>query len=101
MSREVWVWSKERQKLVRKGEFDLTGAKGRGVIVIKDIDPYKAVAADKETGTRPIIGGRRQHREFLRRNGYVELNDMPNNRTPGDSSTKQERVEAIKRAMGE
>lgn len=70
-----------------------------GVQIIKDIDPYKPVAAEKHNGTRPVIGGRRQHREFLRRNGYFEVgNDYVAPRHE-EVSTKQERVDAIKRAM--
>ena len=42
-------------------------------MVTADIQPYKAVAADKESGKCPVINSRKQHREFLRRNGYEEL----------------------------
>ena len=42
-------------------------------MVFGDIEPYQAVAADKETGKCPVITGRKQHREFLRRNGYEEV----------------------------
>lgn len=38
-----------------------------------DIDGYKSIAVDKETGKRPYIGSRKQHREFLLRNDYVEV----------------------------
>lgn len=38
-----------------------------------DIQPYRSVAVDKETGKRVVIESRRQHREFLRRNDYVEV----------------------------
>lgn len=41
--------------------------------IIPDIKPYKSVAWDQETNKPVIIGGRRQHREFLRRNGYEEV----------------------------
>lgn len=50
---------------------------GGSVQIIKDIEPYKPVATDVD-GSRPVIGGRRQHREFLQRNGYREVgNDVP------------------------
>lgn len=46
--------------------------------VMSDIAEYRAAAADKETGEKPMITSRSQHREFLKRNNYVELgNDMP------------------------
>ena len=37
----------------------------------------KAVAVDVATGKPPVIGGRRQHREFLKRNHYVEVGNEP------------------------
>lgn len=46
--------------------------------IIKDIEPYKAVAIDKVSGKAPRIGSRSEHREFLKRNGYVEIgNERP------------------------
>lgn len=45
--------------------------------IIKDIDPYKAVAVDKRTGKVPVIRSRREHKEFLRSNGYVEVGNEP------------------------
>lgn len=69
-------------------------------MVISDIDPYRAVAADKATGKRPMIGGRRQHREFLQNNGYRETGtEMPT--TKRETMSKTDRVSDIKRAMGE
>ena len=44
-----------------------------GLQIIKDIDPYKAVAVDVATDKAPAIGSRREHREFLKRNGYHEV----------------------------
>lgn len=44
-----------------------------GLQIIRDIDPYQAVAVDVATGKPPRIGSRSEHREFLKRNGYVEL----------------------------
>jgi hypothetical protein len=69
-------------------------------MVISDIAPYRASAADKATGKRPVIGGRRQHREFLQNNGYREVgNDMPQQRREEMSS--RDRVSDIRRAMGD
>ena len=45
--------------------------------VVQDIAPYQAVAVDIATGKPPRIGSRRQHKEFLRRNGYVEVGNEP------------------------
>lgn len=67
-------------------------------MVISDIAPYRASAADKATGKRPVIGGRRQHREFLQANGYREVgNDMPQQRR--EEMPREQRVMDIKRAM--
>ena len=48
-----------------------------GIQIIKDIQPYNAVAVDKRTGKVPHITSRRQHREFLRANQYVEIGNEP------------------------
>lgn len=48
-----------------------------GIQIIKDIDPYKAVAVDARTGKAPRIGSRREHREFLKANRYVEVGNEP------------------------
>lgn len=47
-------------------------------MVQADIQPYMSAAIDKETGKPVGIHSRKQHREFLRRNDYVEIgNDAP------------------------
>ncbi len=68
-------------------------------MVMGDIQPYRAIAADVN-GKRPMIGGRRQHREFLARNGYNEVgNEMPTRR-PQEMS-RADLISDIKRSMGE
>lgn len=64
------------------GHYKHSGA--ASIQVIKDIEPYAAVAVDVATGKRPRIAGRRQHREFLKRNGYVEVasSNKPTPRAP-------------------
>lgn len=52
--------------------------------IIKDIEPYKAIATDCATGKRPNIGSRSTHREFLKRNGYVEMGNEPVKQRPWD-----------------
>jgi hypothetical protein len=102
MARETYIWDRHLKKVVPKDEYLArdTGSRSR-VIVIRDIDPYRSAAAEKHTGKRPIIGGRRQHREFLKRNGYVEMgSETPRNNLqygprPGDVARD------IKRALGE
>jgi hypothetical protein len=66
--------------------------------VIRDIDPYRSIATDVATGKRPIIAGRRQHREFLRRNNYLEVG---NERTEPRSEqlSRADRISDILRAL--
>lgn len=64
--------------------------------VISDIQPYKPIASD--IGGQKIIGGRRQHREFLRRNGYAEVgNERVTPRR--EELPRADRVNDIRRAM--
>jgi hypothetical protein len=67
-------------------------------MVMSDLPEYRAAATDKDSGQRPMIGGRRQHREFLQRNGYTEVgNDYVPPRCEELSHT--DRVADIKRAI--
>src|SRR5215467_2994841 len=77
--------------------------RGRPLGVISDLEPYRAVAADIACGgKRPVITGRRQHREFLQRNGFTEVGnergpsrgDMPSAR-----EQQRDRVNDIRRAI--
>lgn len=66
-----------------------------------DIKPYRAIANDKNTGERPYITSRREHKEFLRRNGYVEMPDAPKERVlRGDFDSKKELIQATKKVLG-
>lgn len=78
---------------------------GEGMQIIRDLEPYQAVATDRAIGKPPIIMGRRQHREFLARNHYVETgNENVMGREPVPLSEERreqrERIEVIKHAMG-
>lgn len=71
-----YVWDRDLECLVEIGpNSNREGPANRGGAsnLIRDIDPYKTAAADKITGKRVAIGGRAQHREFLKRNGYSEV----------------------------
>lgn len=76
---------------------------GASLQIIKDIEPYQAVALDQETGKAPRIGGRRQHREFLKRNGYIEVgNERLGPRKPVyDDIHPREIVETIEKLRSE
>lgn len=77
----------------------------KGPALIKDIDGYRAMGADVASdGKRPWIGSRSEHRDYLRRNGYVETgNEKPRvyDDRPTALQAQEQRVHDIKRAMGE
>ena len=67
-----------------------------GPQIMSDIAPYRTAATDVATGQRAVIGGRRQHREFLYRNGYVEIgNDYVAPRH--EELSRSERIADIRR----
>jgi hypothetical protein len=84
-------------RLVRK-RMAMRPSAAAGPQIISDIAPYRTAATDVATGQRAVIGGRRQHREFLRRNGYVEVgNDyVPPQR---EESTRADRVADIRQVL--
>jgi hypothetical protein len=84
-------------RLVRK-QSTARPAAAAGPQIMSDIAPYRTAATDVATGKRALIGGRRQHREFLRRNGYVEIgNDyVPPQR---EELTRTERVADIRQVL--
>lgn len=46
--------------------------------IIKDIEPYQAMGSDIASGGKaPRITSRSKHREYLRRNGYIEVGNEP------------------------
>ena len=66
-----------------------------------DIQPYMSVAIDKKTGKRVGVQSRKQHREFLARNDYVEVgNDFsaPKRRDDGPADAPMLNVDEMKRA---
>lgn len=95
--RETYVY--RGGKLVPKHLAPPLSTAGAAPFVISDLEPYRAAAADKHTGKRPVIGGRRQHREFLRNNGYTEVgNEYVTPRR--EELSRGDRVSDIKRALG-
>ena len=49
----------------------------RPLRVMSDLEPYQAVGVDIATGKAPMITSRSQHREYLKRNGYIEVGTEP------------------------
>lgn len=69
-----------------------------------DQPAYQAVAMDAKTGKAPVIEGRREHREFLRRNGYVEAADIkpkPRTEVRGDFNVRKELAEATRSVLSQ
>jgi putative FmdB family regulatory protein len=68
--------------------------------VMPDIAAYQAIAVDKATGKPPVINSRRQHREFLRRNGYIELgNEKPKSQVSMLDSPREELARVTKQVL--
>lgn len=103
VTKRRFVYSKELDCLVEIG----VDVKLRdGPQTISDYEPYMTVAGDVAAdGARVVIGGRAQHREFVKRNGYVEIGNEFNGQAPlrrPDVSAREmqaRRVEAIKRTI--
>ena len=72
-------------------------------MVIADIQPYQAMGVDVATGDAPMITSRSKHRDYLKRNGYVELgNDMPDmskRELKGDFNVRAELAQAVKEVL--
>lgn len=74
------------------------GSTGRPVGIINDIQPYRNTIDGKP------IGGRRQHREFLKQHGCVEIgNDFNNAKSPkevrGDFNVRPELSRAVHQVL--
>ena len=65
-----------------------------------DIQPYQSMGVDVATGNAPVITSRSQHREYLRRNGYVEVgNEVPTPKpreVAGDFNVRAELTQAVR-----
>jgi hypothetical protein len=102
MTRRTYVYDADADAMIQvRGPGSNYYEPQSGLQIIRDIDPYRAAGSDiAADNKRPMIGGRRQHREFLRRNNYIEVgNEIP---ISGERPTlsKAERVADIRKAMG-
>lgn len=103
-------WSHGERVCCNEPMKELVAAKLGGVVikkagfhVIPDIQPYQAVAVDAKTGKTPVITSRKQHKEFLARNGYVEVgNEVPKQREyDGDHNVRRELTEATHQVLSQ
>ena len=71
-------------------------------MVLSDLSPYQAMGVDVATGKAPVITSRSKHREYLRRNNYIEVgNEVPKMRTEvyGDFNVRKELTEAVREVL--
>jgi hypothetical protein len=66
--KKSWIWDSEQRKLVPKESYKRP--QQEGVFIQGDIEPYKALGGDM---AGKMITSRSQHREFLKRNGFIEV----------------------------
>lgn len=107
------VTSEVFRTVAERHDLPACGCGGANSIVIRapmvrsDIEPYQAVATDIATGKPPVIRSRSEHREYLQRNGLVEVGTekmTPSPRPDDGLDTREQdraRGEAIKQAIEE
>lgn len=105
MTKRTYAWDPELDALVQihgPGSNHPDEQPGRGLQIVRDIEPYRTAASDVAAqGKRPVIGGRRQHREFLRRNEYVEVGNEKPVQGERPRLSQADRVADIRRTMGD
>jgi len=71
--------------------------------VMADIAPYQAMGVDVATGKAPVITSRSEHRDYLRRNNFVEVgNEMPSlakRKIEGDFNVRGDLAEVAKQVL--
>ena len=91
-----WVWSGKKPytgKLVHVPGPKINANPDGGIQVIKDIEPYRNMIDGK------VIGGRRQHRDFLRAHGCIEVgNEQPKPKVEGPRRPDKDLVLQLKAA---
>jgi len=68
--RRTYIWDPHVRKMVPKGTETKAPDEGPSYYVQGDIEPYKAIGGDM---AGKWITSRSQHREFLKRNGFIEV----------------------------
>jgi len=71
-------------------------------MISADITPYQAVAVDSKSGKAPFITSRKEHKEFLKRNHYheVETSTVRKPEIRGDFDLKKDLIQAVKQVTG-
>lgn len=64
--------------------------------MVSVFQPYRSVAADKETGELPFIRSKAEHEAFLRRNGYEEVGNDKSMAPLSPDEWKERRARKLK-----
>ena len=94
MTRKVYVFDTKQEKVVEKHKRTDVPVE-RGPMIISDIEPYQNVVDGQ------IIGGRKQHREFLKQYDLVEVGNERLPEREAYAPAPGEIESAIKRAIAE
>ncbi|MBF0310932.1 MAG: hypothetical protein HQL56_15540 [Magnetococcales bacterium] len=84
-----YIWDRDTQRWVEPGEWHRE--KRAALTVISDMEPYRNMIDGQ------LISGRRQHREFLRHYGVVEVgNEIPTPRPTPMESPRQDILKVLR-----
>jgi hypothetical protein len=73
-----------------------------GIQIIRDIEPYRTAGSDiAHDNKRIVVGSRSEHRDFLRRNNYVEVGNEHGPNTTLPVRRAGDAVNDIRRALGD
>ncbi len=88
-------WSKRGKTTPFKSRMTMA-KRAPGITIISDIEPYKSVV------TGEVIGGRRQHREHLKKHDLIEIGyeRFPARKGPQMPNAGQDIKEAMERVAG-
>lgn len=92
---QVYIWDERSQSVRPREEVwaeRAAGTFGKGGTIIKDIEPYRNVI-DGE-----VIGGRKQHRDFLRARNMIEVGNDKISKNPPKRTEMPAALPDIKRA---
>ena len=104
MTRRTYIYDRELDAMVQISGPETNHPQqqpGGGMHIIRDIEPYRTAGSDiAHDNKRIMVGSRSEHRDFLRRNDYIEVgNERPRSGEVPELSRK-DRIEDIRRALG-
>lgn len=94
VERGHWIIHHKTGELIPAKEYKPEYSNSKSAHIIKDIEPYMAVTGE-------YIGGRRQHRDFLRAHGVVEVGNEVLPEKKIEEPKTEEVIKDIKRAFEE